>query len=97
MAGGGVGGRGSLSTTDPGAGAGCNCRSRCEEGPQVYSVVCWRFGCGLVGCLVVLISAIVFVVCGNARPLLLSPCNITVHLMSQAGLMVCLVCAQAAL
>ena len=27
-------GGGSLSTTDPGAGAGCNCRSWCEEGPR---------------------------------------------------------------
>ena len=33
MAGGGRGG-GSLSTADPGAGAGCNCRSWCEEGPR---------------------------------------------------------------
>ena len=28
------GGGGSLSPTDPGAGAGCNCRSWCEEGPR---------------------------------------------------------------
>ena len=28
------GGEGSISTTDPGAGAGCNCRSWCEEGPR---------------------------------------------------------------
>ena len=34
MAGGGGGGGESLSTTDPGAGAGCYCRSWCEEGPR---------------------------------------------------------------
>ena len=32
--GGACGGGRSLSTTDPGAGAGCNCRSWCKEGPR---------------------------------------------------------------
>ena len=48
------------------------CVVRRMIGAQVYSAVRWLFGCGLVGgfdC------ATVFVILGDARPLLLSPCN----------------------
>ena len=53
------------------------CVVRRMVGAQVYSGDRWLFRCGLVGFLVVggFDCAIVFVVLGDARPLLLSPCN----------------------
>ena len=52
------------------------CVVRRMFGAQVWSVVRWLFGCGVVGLLVVLIVPLFFVVLGDAGPLLLSPCDI---------------------
>ena len=52
------------------------CVVRRMFGAQVCSVVRWLFGCGFVGGFE---CAVVFVVLGDAGPLLLSPCNTLRH------------------
>ena len=53
-------------------------------GAQVYGVVLWLLGCSLVAFVDGLVCAIVFVVLGDVRPLLLSPCHMSeVHVILQ--------------